>query len=234
MKNLFFLILIIIFVFDCGGNQSKLNKEKETYNLSLMIYYLYRSEGNCIRYQKTTEGWTIYCDQRSRGLCNTSDLIYTDSEKSAALSEISKINRELPNRCSQAILVSGVLQEKTLSLSEGDKINQENAYVVVASCVETGIQNANLLVNTSDLSFLNSTKGKIAIASEQTYNFEPDPVRKADALACLDYLIKDSFSGKPKEDLRTLLSDNRTKKRWKQVSCVNNSSLTTCPPQVIH
>ncbi len=227
----YMLLSLSIFLFSCSDD-AKLKKNQKDYNLFLLSFIVYRSQGNCLRAEKQNGKGTIYCDRRERGVCNASDLIYTSGQQTARLSDINQIKKEALVDCDLAIASSGILGENVLTQSRQDILKQNNAYYSIDSCESSGILEAGKLFSYSDLSFINSNRGKVAVAADRISIGTFDQAAKASALNCVNTLIKDKLTGKYNEGLRNAISDNRSNARVKNISCsftIASSTGDTCP-----
>ena len=231
----FTLILTIYFIFTLFtcSNIDGLNRKQESQNnkdILFLIIAANRAMGNCLRKDFSTN--TAYCDRRSGGLCNASDLILTNTEKIFNINEGKDLVNKI-SRCSYSFFTSGISSESIASYSDEDTIKANNMYSVINSCDTIGITSSATLLAEEELLFINSGKGRIGVAADTLYN-TPDAVlsislgslsaaqqTKSDALHCLDAGFlqseKDLFAG-----LR-----NGTK--TKALTCDLNGGVNPCP-----
>lgn len=229
MKILTILLFLIFHCADIDGIQTR-KETKEKTDLFVLTLTQNRSKGNCLRKDFSTN--TAYCDRRSAGLCNPSHLILTNSEKGYNLTEGNNIVKEFPT-CSYSFSNAGFFFEPVADFVEQDKIWANNKYASVDSCEVLGL-NSSLLITESEYLFTISPKGRIAISADKIKNTSDslllvtlrtmNNVRKvkSDALNCLET----GFS----QLERDLISDLRTSKRVKEITCsIEIGSSTACP-----
>ncbi|HMV43198.1 MAG TPA: hypothetical protein PK079_05775 [Leptospiraceae bacterium] len=220
------IIILIIFLFlfiNSCSNLDGIQNKKDTRNRN-NIFSLYliqqRSLGNCLRKDNTNN--IAYCDRRSKGLCNPNDLILTNGEKTYNLSDANDLLKAVPS-CNFSFLNSGISSDTITNQTDTDSLIANNTYSTVYSCESLGFSNAANLISELELLFLNSARGRIAIAADKIVN-TPDLLLaatlpstttasqvKADAQTCLN-------EGFPQSQ-KDLVSDIRSVKRVKSVSC---------------
>ena len=204
-------------------------KKDATGRANVLFLYMIqlRTQGNCLR--KDNSNSIAYCDRRSSGLCNSNDLILTNSEKTYNLSDANDLIKAVPS-CNFSFLNSGISSDTITSQADSDSLISNNAYYFVSNCESLNIANTNNLISELELVFINSARGRIAVAADKIVN-TPNAVLsltlpsttsatqvKADAQACLD-------GGFPQSQ-KDLVSDLRTVKRVKSVSCNLKSGST--------
>ncbi|MBK8394256.1 MAG: hypothetical protein IPL26_03295 [Leptospiraceae bacterium] len=221
--------LEIFFCSNVDGLQKK-KKNKEKTDTVFFILSQYRQTGNCLRKDSSTN--TAYCDKRSRGICNSNDLILAKSEKSFNVSQAKDIVEKITS-CQFSFLNSGISSDSISSLSEEDTIRLNNEYIVVELCEALGITATSTLISETDLVYSNSPKGRIGISADTLYN-TPDNVlslslgsltkaqeAKADALKCLN----EGFTQYEKD----LFTELRVGNKSKNISCSTNGGVNPCP-----
>ncbi|MCE9502027.1 MAG: hypothetical protein K8R21_16215 [Leptospira sp.] len=214
----------------CKNNDSEFREKQRNYNASMLLLIRYRGEGNCLRTERTSTGkGKIYCDRRPRGLCNSSELILTSGEITSRFSLINDIKKQTSD-CNQSIAASGILLEQATTNTQSDTLNSNNLYNFIDQCENSNILSSSALFESSELDFLNSTKGRIAIAAD-LLNVSPGlQTTKDQAGGCLIYLVRDELTGAIREDLKKLITDNRIFAKVKNVSCLySDSTPNNCP-----
>ena len=197
----------------------KRKETKQKVDFSILTLVQNRAKGNCLR--KDTSTNTVYCDRRSSGLCNLNELLLSSSEKAY-------------NSCSFSFLNSGISSDAVSTIADQDTFKANNTYSVVTACESTGISFPETLIAESEFIFVNSSKGRIAVAADKVAN-TPDLTlaltlppgtsvsqTKSDALSCL--------TGGFTQAEKDLVADLRTLKRVKAISCSSKSdSANACP-----
>ena len=195
----------------------KRKETKQKVDFSILTLVQNRAKGNCLR--KDTSTNTVYCDRRSSGLCNLNELLLSSSEKAS---------------CSFSFLNSGISSDAVSTIADQDTFKANNTYSVVTACESTGISFPETLIAESEFIFVNSSKGRIAVAADKVAN-TPDLTlaltlppgtsvsqTKSDALSCL--------TGGFTQAEKDLVADLRTLKRVKAISCSSKSdSANACP-----
>jgi hypothetical protein len=233
LKFFFYLFLFIASLITCldiDGIKNKKENKKKT-DLFFLTIAQNRTKGNCLRKDSSTS--TNYCDRRSSGLCNASDLILTNSEKTFNLNEANNLVKAVPS-CNFSFLNSGIASESVASFTDEDTIKANNNYLIVESCESTGINSSATLVTEVEFLYIISPKGRIGIAADKTYNTSDTLLAlslgslatakqtKADALDCLT-------GGFPQSE-KDLFADLRTGKKIKALTCsTKQGSTNSCP-----
>ncbi len=226
----FTLLSLVLMILACKDNDSEFRNKELDYNSSMLYLIQYRNEGNCLRTERTgSNKGRIYCDRRPRGLCNSTELILTSGERTSRFSDINDINKYSPD-CGPTIAASGLLLEAETTNAQTDTINSNNFYNFIDQCENSNlVSNATLFTN-QELDFLNSPKGKIAIAAD-VLNISPGQKSVKDqAGACLIHLVRDDLTGIVREDLKKIIADNRVLAKVKSVSCLfSDTTPNNCP-----
>ncbi|MBK7054988.1 MAG: hypothetical protein IPH52_08040 [Leptospiraceae bacterium] len=227
------LLFFLIFLFSCSDMDGvkKRQETKKTVDFYILTLVQIRAKGNCLRKDSSTN--TVYCDRRSSGLCNLNELLLSSSEKAYNLTEANDLVKAVPS-CSFSFLNSGISSDAISTIADQDTFKANNTYSVITSCESTGIGSPETLITESELIFLNSSRGRIAIAADKVAN-TPDLALaltlpagtsasqiKSDARSCL--------SGGFPEAEKDLVTDLRTLKRVKTISCSSKSGVTNACP----
>jgi hypothetical protein len=232
-STLFITMLLLAIILSCNnvdGLNTKKEKKQKT-DLFFLFLLQSRSKGNCLR--KDTSSSTAYCDRRSSGICNANDLILTSGEKAYNLSEGSDLIKAVPS-CNFSFLNSGIASDTVSSFSDQDFIQGNNSYSVVNFCEDLGITFSGSLINESELLFITSPRGRIAVAADKiantldsilTLTLPPGTSAtqvKSEASACL--------TGGFLQAEKDLVSDLRTLKKIKAITCtLKSGSANSCP-----
>ncbi len=224
------LLAIILSCSDIDGLKKKKESKQKTNFIALFIAQN-RVKGNCLRKETSTN--TAYCDRRSSGICNANDLILTSAEKTFNLSEGNDLVKAVP-ACNFSFLNSGIASDTVSTFSQQDSTLGNNSYSVVSSCEDTGISSSASLVSEPDLLFATSPRGRIGVSADKIMNTLDSILTltlppgtsaiqlKSDASACLN----GGFTQAEKD----LISDLRTSKRVKAITCSTKSGSTnSCP-----
>jgi hypothetical protein len=174
----------------------KKQKSNKTQKDSLFLWVLYeRTTGNCLRYESNTQKY--YCDKRSLGLCNSSNLIYTTDERTLRLKELNEFKDKIPS-CEFFLVGSGVFTEEITDRSKEDFILTNNRYEKIISCDTSGLSIAKPVATETEFLFLESGRGRVGIFTEnfsqlpnivlQTSlgSLEEVSLRKSQAMECLE------------------------------------------------
>jgi hypothetical protein len=227
------LFIFSILLFSCSDldGVKKRKETKQKVDFSILALVQNRAKGNCLRKDSSTN--TVYCDRRSSGLCNLNELLLSSSEKAYNLTEANDLVKAVPS-CSFSFLNSGISSDAVSTIADQDTFKANNTYSVVTACESTGISFPETLIAESEFIFVNSSKGRIAVAADKVAN-TPDLTlaltlppgtsvsqTKSDALSCL--------TGGFTQAEKDLVADLRTLKRVKAISCSSKSdSANACP-----